>query len=69
MKVLFGLWGGIGFLGNLLSLINMFATSSIGVGTSAYAAAVALIWIGGMLFFGLGAIVFRRTDAAPFISN
>ena len=32
-------------------------TGSIGVGTSAYLAATSLIWIGGMMLFGIGALL------------
>ncbi len=57
MKVLFFLWGIVGFLFNLISLVSMLAPIGVGVGTSAYVAAGALIWIGGMIFFGLGSLI------------
>jgi hypothetical protein len=41
--------------------MSLFASSSVGVGTSSYTSAMALIWIGGMLFFGLGSILFQKT--------
>jgi hypothetical protein len=47
---LFWVWGGLGLIGNLLSLngeIGIVALSS------------QLLWIGGMLLFGLGALVVR----------
>jgi hypothetical protein len=62
MKVLFAIWGGIGLLTNTFTLISLFLdtrTSGVGVGTSSYASAIALIWIGGMLFFGLGSLLYR----------
>jgi hypothetical protein len=59
MKYLFAAWGGIGFLANLVNLLSLFTSTSVGVGTSAYAGAIALIWIGGMLLFGLGSLLFR----------
>lgn len=35
----------------------MGLTGSVGVGTSAYLTATALIWIGGMVLFGIGALL------------
>jgi hypothetical protein len=60
MKVMFVIWGGLGLLGNIVSTIELFAANSVGVGTSAYVSAMALIWIGGMVFFGLGALLFKK---------
>jgi len=57
MKFLFFFWGAIGLFFNVFELIDLHMRSEIGVGTSAYASAVALIWIGGMIFFGLGAVL------------
>jgi len=37
----------------------MGLSGSIGVGTSAYLAATSLIWIGGMVLFGIGALLAR----------
>jgi hypothetical protein len=62
MKVMFVIWGGIGLLANIVSFLSLFVSSSVGVGTSAYVSAIALIWIGGMVFFGLGSILFRTSD-------
>ena len=56
---LFWLWGIIGLLFNAGSLMGL--TGSIGVGTSAYLAATSLIWIGGMVLFGIGALL-AHTD-------
>jgi hypothetical protein len=55
LTVLFWFWGGVGLLFNAGSLMGL--TGSIGVGTSAYLAATALIWIGGMVLFGIGALL------------
>jgi hypothetical protein len=66
MKILFYLWGGLGFFLNLLNLLVMIVFSSsvaIGIGTASYPSAVTMLWIGGTLFFGLGAILQRPTDA------
>jgi hypothetical protein len=32
----------------------------IGVGSSSFVSAVALVWIGGMVFFGLGSLLDKR---------
>jgi hypothetical protein len=55
LSVLFWLWGIVGLLFNAGSLMGL--TGSIGVGTSAYFAATSLIGIGGMLLFGIGALL------------
>jgi len=51
--------GVIGLLFNSGTLLGL--TGSIGVGTSALLAATALIWIGGMVLFGIGALL-AHTD-------
>lgn len=56
---LFWLWGVVGLLFNAGTLFGL--TGSIGVGTSALLAASALIWIGGMVLFGIGALL-AHTD-------
>jgi hypothetical protein len=54
---LFWVWGGLGLIGNLLSL-----NSEIGIaGLSSQ-----LLWIGGMLLFGLGVLLVRPD--APQVS-
>ncbi len=47
---LFWVWGAFGLIGNLLSL-----NSQIGI----QALSSQLLWIGGMLLFGLGALLLR----------
>jgi hypothetical protein len=47
---LFWVWGAFGLIGNLLSL-----NSQIGVA----ALSSQLLWIGGMILFGLGALLLR----------
>ncbi|MBR0728646.1 hypothetical protein JQ582_42105 [Bradyrhizobium japonicum] len=59
LAVLFWLWGVIGLFFNAGTLFGL--TGSIGVGTSALLAATALIWIGSMVLFGIGALL-ARTD-------
>jgi hypothetical protein len=55
LAVLFWFWGLVGLLFNVGSLMGL--TGAIGVGTSAYLATTSLIWIGGMVLFGLGALL------------
>lgn len=57
MKVSFYVWGATGFAINCYSALYLVLASGIGVGTSAYFAASALVWIGGMVFFGLGSLL------------
>ena len=59
LVVLFWLWGIVGLLFNAGTLFGL--TGSIGVGTSALLAASALIWIGGMVLFGIGALSLTQT--------
>jgi hypothetical protein len=51
----FWIWGGFGLLLNVMSFLGL--SGSLGVGTSAYLAACLLLWIGGMVMFGLGALI------------
>lgn len=55
LTVLFWLWGGVGLFFNTGNLMGL--TGSVGVGTSAYLSATTLIWIGGMVLFGIGALL------------
>lgn len=55
LAFLFWIWGLIGLLLNAGSLLGL--TGSVGVGTSAYLTATSLIWIGGMVLFGMGALL------------
>lgn len=59
LTVLFWIWGVVGLFLNAGSMLGF--TGSIGVGTSAYLAATSLIWIGGMVLFGIGALL-AHTD-------
>ncbi|MDR3401934.1 MAG: hypothetical protein P4L99_05480 [Chthoniobacter sp.] len=72
LGLLFWIWGAVGLFfngGNLLAL-----KGDVGVGTSTYMAAATLVWIGGMIFFGVGALILpgdyiaqrqQRADDAP----
>jgi hypothetical protein len=55
LAVLFWIWGALGLLFNAGTLFGL--TGSVGVGTSAYLTATCLVWIGGMVLFGLGALL------------
>ncbi|WP_439373038.1 hypothetical protein [Bradyrhizobium sp. DASA03120] len=55
LSALFWLWGVIGLLFNAGTLFGL--TGSVGVGISAYLTATSLIWIGGMVLFGMGALL------------
>ncbi|WP_141343361.1 hypothetical protein [Bradyrhizobium sp. USDA 3458] len=59
LSVLFWLRGVIGLLFNAGTLFGL--TGSVGVGTSAYLTATCLVWIGGMVLFGIGALL-AHTD-------
>jgi len=58
LGLLFWLWGGLGLLFNTVSLMGL--GTSVGVGSSAYLSATSLVWIGGMLLFGLGGLLANR---------
>ncbi len=64
-SILFWIWGILGFLvctGNYLSL-----SGSVGVGTSTYMALGFLYWLGGMMLFGLSALIVRDEPSAPVV--
>jgi hypothetical protein len=46
--VLFWVWGALGLIGNLLSLNGQLGIAAV---------SSQLLWIGGMLLFGLGALL------------
>ena len=59
MGSLFWIWGLAGFALVLIQLTEMMSKlkKGVGVGSSSFLAALAVVWIGGMVFFGLGALV------------
>jgi hypothetical protein len=69
MKALFCIWGGVGFFVNIVASFSLFDTKGVGVGTSAYVIALASIWIGGMLLFGFGSILFRTSTSDINLSS
>jgi len=57
-KVLFFAWGWIGLLLNLIFVLSVLQLpSGSGAGTSPFATATEVLWIGGCTFFGLGALI------------
>ena len=55
MSVIFWIWGILGLLINGMSWLSL--TGNVGVGTSAYHSTGILLWIGGMVLFGFGAVM------------
>ena len=68
MYIAFILWGSLGLILSLYSLLDI-ALGRGSTGTSAYVSALALIWIGGMLFFALGAILNLMKGATLKLTN
>ncbi|WP_029083957.1 hypothetical protein [Bradyrhizobium sp. th.b2] len=69
MKVLFAIWGSLGLLINIAIFMLMLANIGNGIGVigiSSFAAAIVLLWIGVMVFFGLGSLVFRNQQHTKF---
>ena len=57
---LFWIWGLIGLalvLGEVISASTMRAGTGVGIGTSGYILMETAVWIGGMVLFGLGALI------------
>jgi hypothetical protein len=55
MKVTFAIWGSLGLIVNTVYLLFIS-----GIGSVSFACAMSLVWIGGMLFFGLGSLPHMR---------
>jgi hypothetical protein len=58
MQIIFAIWGLLGLIINGMSFLTL--TGNVGVGTSTYLAVGNLLWIGGMVLFGLGAMFPRK---------
>jgi hypothetical protein len=56
----FGVWGVVGLIFSLVSYSSAMQATSIGVGTSAYLMVGLLLWIGGMILFGVAALLTQR---------
>jgi hypothetical protein len=62
--VLFWIWGILGLLINGMNWLSLsLSIGGVGVGSSSYAAAGNLFWIGGMVLFGLGAVIIQLRSA------
>lgn len=63
---LFFAWGGTGFAWLAIEawtrLLSPSANAGVGVGTSSYVSALALVWIGGMILFGGAAALLSDTS-------
>jgi hypothetical protein len=57
LALLFVLWGASGFAAVLLQLA--LSRTPMPIGDSSAITAYAAVWIGGMLLFGLGAVIFN----------
>ena len=59
LGLLFWIWGLGGFAVIIVDLTELMSKlkDGVGVGSSSFLAAIAVVWIGGMVFFGLGALI------------
>lgn len=59
MALLFWIWGIGGFILVGIDLAEVMGKlkEGVGVGSSSFLAALAVVWIGGMVFFGLAALI------------
>ena len=57
---IFGIWGVVGLIISLVNYSFALQATSIGVGTSAYLMVGILLWIGGMILFGIAALLAER---------
>jgi hypothetical protein len=59
LALLFWIWGICGFALVAIQASEVFGKlkDGVGVGSSSFLAAIAVVWIGGMVFFGLGALI------------
>src|ERR1700736_5251240 len=66
LGLLFWIWGLGGFPLVIVDMLELMGKlkEGVGVGSSSFLAAIAVVWIGGMVFFGMGALGRRRRSAA-----
>src|SRR3954449_11697731 len=59
LAMLFWLWGIAGFAVIIFDAADTMSKlqTGVGVGQSSFLAALAVVWIGGMVFFGIGALL------------
>jgi hypothetical protein len=60
LKWVFWIWGLVGLMISLGQYSSASQSASIGVGTSAYLMVGILLWIGGMILFGIAALLEER---------
>jgi hypothetical protein len=68
MKYLFLVWGGVGFFPNIINMLHIWGGGA-SVGNSSVFSATALIWIGGMIFFGLPSLMFRNDTRSDLLQS
>jgi len=63
-QFLFWVWGFFGglYVGlyTIQIVLRVEGGVGVGIGSSGYLSALSLVWIGGMIFFGLGSILIAR---------
>jgi hypothetical protein len=59
LGLLFWVWGLGGFALVIVDMLELMSKlkEGVGVGSSSFLAAIAVVWIGGMVFFGMGALI------------
>jgi hypothetical protein len=59
LGLLFWIWGLGGFTLVIVDMLELIGKlkEGVGVGSSSFLAAIAVVWIGGMVFFGMGALI------------
>jgi hypothetical protein len=66
--VLFHIWGWVGLLMAVVSVVATTFTSAVGVGTSAYVTMGLTFWIGGMVLLGFAALLGGQTYLPRYAS-
>jgi hypothetical protein len=59
LGLLFWIWGFGGFTLVIVDMVELMSKlkEGVGVGSSSFLAAIAVVWIGGMVLFGMGALI------------
>jgi hypothetical protein len=55
LVAMFWAWGVIGLVGLLVAIATL--PSGVGIGTSGYLTMCAVVWMGGLVLFGLGSLL------------
>jgi hypothetical protein len=76
MKIAFLIWGTVGLLYKIVAGFTSFVSTAVHeysaiqlTQLAAQETATSMIWIGGMLFFGLGALIGRSKIDEPRVSH